>query len=194
MRRLGQVIWELGICRMLAECHERCGHRKAWLELGHLPLCGPAAQVRSGGSSHFGITCAFPELLGPPSSGSHFPPRAPGGGGGRWDRSASATPSPVADSPVGASGGTRASAVAPPTLTAQAGAQASLRPQASSPPVAPPGVWDAKESKGSKLPGRVGSDLSKQQCCPGPLQYWSGILAGSGPQQASLGLRGPRDI
>ena len=82
MRRLGQVIWQLSICRMLAECHERCGHRKAWLELGHLPLCGPAAQVRSGGSSHFGITCAFPELLGPPSSGSHFPPRAPGGGGG----------------------------------------------------------------------------------------------------------------
>lgn len=91
--------------------------------------------------------------------------------------------------------GTRGSAVAlhPPT-TAQAGAQASLRPQASSLPVAPPGVWDAKESEGSKLPGRVGSDLSKQQCCPGPPQYWPRTLAGSGPRQASLGLQGPRDI
>ena len=67
MRRLGQVTWELGVCRMQAECHGHCGHRKAWLELGHPPLCGPASRVRAGGKPHFQVTCAFPELLCPPS-------------------------------------------------------------------------------------------------------------------------------
>lgn len=52
----------------------------------------------------------------------------------------------------GIGGRSRHSAVAPPPPTAPA----SLRPQASSLPITPPGVWDAKEIEGSKLPGRVG--------------------------------------
>ena len=51
---LGQVIWEIGVCRMQVECHGHCG--KAWLELGHLPLCGPAAWARVGGRPHFQVT------------------------------------------------------------------------------------------------------------------------------------------
>ena len=45
----------------------------AWLELGHPPLCGPASWVRAGGKPHFRVTYVFPELLCPPSCGSHFP-------------------------------------------------------------------------------------------------------------------------
>ena len=47
--------------------------------------CPPlwTTQVKVGGRPHLRVTCVFPELLCPPSQGSHFPPtRVPSGGGG----------------------------------------------------------------------------------------------------------------